>query len=213
MLPSDSLLENAAWAEDEFRRTGVAVFRSALRERERLRLLEKAEPMFQRGKRKDMLMPQSAMTPRHLEVVSGAVMNCDSDIMSSYRSRRLQESLSRIVGEEVVECDNEIENVILTRLSEPGDTHGWHLDDYAIAMIMILEAPRTATGGYVEYVQDAMIRRIELSEGDIYVMRSDKVTHRVAPITKREKRTILNFTYGVKDRFVFPNGSAQTLLT
>jgi hypothetical protein len=214
MLPCDDFLENYASEElsREFKSTGFVVLPNALHESDRGRLLDKANAMCSVGIRKDFAMPQSR-TPRHITSVSGVVTAEDVELMSSYNSKRLRRSIEKLVGASLTDCDNVIERVIITRLERAGDTHGWHLDDYAITMVMVLNAPEIVGGGYLEYAGDTGTKQVGLRPGDVYLMRADRLRHRVAPLRRSGLcRTILNFTFGLEGVVVRPNGSAEMLL-
>ncbi len=120
--------------------------------------------------------------------------------------------LSGITGLRVAVCEDPVENVIATHLTVPGDTHGWHTDDYPLAFILALEMPPRGRGGHVELErEDGTIDEVHLEAGDAYLLRSDKIVHRVAPLKELCSRTILNFTYSTEGLRVCPNGTAPLL--
>ncbi len=194
-----------------FQENGLAVLRGFLCHDVLCQLRDRIGALSQRGMRKDFSMPQTNLSPRNMTVIGGAVMNAEPDVMRLYRSPSLRADLSEIVGNRISDCPELIENVIATVLSQPGDTHGWHYDDYPIALIMCLEAPGSDAGGMVELDRESHIESVQLHPGDAYLMRTDKVRHRVAPIVKQTKRMILNFTYSFNGLDVTPNGSAPLL--
>ncbi|NOV29743.1 hypothetical protein [Methylomonas sp. ZR1] len=163
--------------------------------------------------RKDFLMPQTSYTPRKMTVVNGSVTNNQAWLTTKYGNKELIKTLTRISGSKVRECDNLIENIIITRLHKKNDTHGWHYDDYPFALILCIESPRIKQGGFVEYINKGKTKRIYLKEGDGYFMRTDLVHHRVTPLKDDCVRTIINFTYAIANTLVVPNGSADLLLT
>jgi hypothetical protein len=160
----------------------------------------------------DFLMPQSGHTPRKMTVVGGNATRDAPRLRSIYGNSALHDILSRIFKAKVAACPVPCEDLIITRLSDRGDTHGWHLDDFPAALIFVLSAPPPSRGGQLEYVDlHGVPRERTLSAGDAYLMRSDRVRHRVAPIDGTHDRTIVNMTYGFEGVLVEPNGSAESL--
>lgn len=111
-------------------------------------------------------------------------------------------------------CEEQIENIIATVMRYPGDTHGWHVDDFPLAFVIALEMPRPGDGGELELRYSANeVRKVVLDEGDAYILRSDRIAHRVVPLTKHSARIIINLTYSTVDMQVIPNGTAPLLCT
>jgi hypothetical protein len=161
--------------------------------------------------RKEFLMPQSQYTPRNMFVIGGAVMNAQPEVMQIYHDAQFQSRLSQICGHKVVPCPELVENVIATVLEHEGDTHGWHIDDYPIALIFCLASPGPAGGGAVEIERPWGTEAFQINPGDAYLLRADLLRHRVAPIARGTTRAILNFTYSFEGIDVKPNGSAYAL--
>jgi len=173
--------------------------------------------------RKDFLMPSSHNTPRHMSVVSGLFLNTLSDIVKTYRNPHLLSILDQIayngdrLQEGHVACyEDPLENMVATRLEKQGDTHGFHYDDPALALIICLEAPPTGMGGDVEYYMKGarghrFLNQTHLNIGDAYFMRTDCTFHRVMPLKGNFPRSILNLTYDFEKRKVQKNGSAELL--
>ena len=160
----------------------------------------------------DFLMPQSGNTPRKMTVVGGDATRDALRMRAIYGDSRLHDVLSLIFKDKVVACAVPCEDLIVTKLSDPGDTHGWHLDDFPVALIFVLSAPPEGSGGQLEYVDLRGVRHERtFAAGDAYLMRSDRVRHRVAPIDGTHDRTIVNMTYGFEGAVVEPNGSAESL--
>lgn len=81
---------------------------------------------------------------------------------------------------------------IITRLERAGDSHGWHWDDYAFALVWVVECPPPADGGSVQGVPRTRWNKREpggpdlashpihswyLQPGDAYLMRTDTTLH------------------------------------
>lgn len=171
--------------------------------------------------RKDIVVPQSGNSPRRMTVIGGRATNTCSQLVDLYRHSMVKDWCSQLVGFDVAECPNRDEDMIFTVLHRPGDTHGWHLDDYPIAFIIVLEMPRTGSltgrdahmGACLEVEFFNGRRSIALSPGDIYVMRADLLRHRVRPLSRlfSGRRVIANFTYARAGAVVHENGSADLL--
>jgi hypothetical protein len=116
--------------------------------------------------------------------------------------------VQRIVGAPVYPCTHPEESTVLNRLDGRCATHGWHRDDPAFALTIVLIAPPAGTGGVVEYLPrwqaacahrgitpdvpidagvevlraDGLVRAIPLSASDAYLLRADTSLHRVTPL-------------------------------
>ncbi len=165
------------------------------------------------GKRKDFLMSQTENSPRFMKVVNGNALKKINYINSSYNCHNLRMFLNYVTDTTVINCSNLIEDMIITRLQKEMDTHGWHKDDYPYALIVGIESSPSC-GGLLEYRNnEGQICSFYLKEGDAYLMRTDKIQHRVSPLINNTPRTILNFTYGIKEQKVIKNGTATQLLS
>jgi hypothetical protein len=138
------------------------------------------------------------------------VFQVASAIPALYAAQPLLEAMGKVAGEAVHECPYEPEQCLITRLEQNGDTHGWHWDDFSFALVWVIECPPAEDGGFVQCVpgtswdkENASINRalvsrplysIELTPGDLYMMRTDTTMHRVYPL-KAGRRTILNMGF------------------
>ncbi|MFD4433271.1 hypothetical protein [Nocardia sp. NPDC058497] len=136
-----------------------------------------------------------------------------------YGSNWLLRVLSSIAGTPLFPCPYGPERFVITRLEQPGDTHGWHWDDYGFALVWVAEVPDPVDGGFVESVPDTSwdkqrpgieeilrsrrVHRLDLSGGDVYLMRTDTTLHRVHPI-RRGRRTIVNMAFARHDELCRP---------
>jgi hypothetical protein len=162
--------------------------------------------------RRDLRMPTTSNTPRRLRSVKRSYIAEHSSLIPTlYRSPALLALASRIAEEEVVLCPYEEEQFVISRMTEPGDTHGWHWDDYSYGMVWLLEAPPVADGGFIQCVAGTRwnkknpalyetlcqhpIRSYALKSGDIYFLRSDTTLHSVYPLQSPSRRTIINLAW------------------
>lgn len=120
------------------------------------------------------------------------------------------------VGAEI--CPFEPERFVLSSLSATGDTHGWHWDDYAFALVWVIDAPATGEGGEIELITDiewnkrdprlaeALAARTVahhfVAGGEAYLLRSDTTLHRVSELARDSQRVAYAMAYASPaDRF------------
>jgi hypothetical protein len=167
------------------------------------------------GVRRDLEFAETGFSPRRMcNVTQGQIIKRGVVIPRVYESAALLDAVSSVVGEPVFPCPYEPERFVITRLEQPADTHGWHWDDYGYALVWIAECPDPADGGFVESIpgtawdkqrpgieqilRDRPVYRLNLSVGDVYLMRTDTTLHRVHPI-ERGRRTIVNMSFARRD--------------
>lgn len=172
---------------------------------EALELIEKA------GVRRDLKFKETGNTPRKMRNVRRAEIAAHNGVIPRvYADQGIQDVLSAIAGEDVLECPYEPEQFLITRLEQGGDTHGWHWDDYRYALVWVIESPPVRHGGYVQCVPGTTwdkrnpaidevivanpIYSLALGPGDLYFIRTDTTMHRVAPLVEG-RRTIINMGY------------------
>ncbi|MBS2965969.1 hypothetical protein KGA66_23185 [Actinocrinis puniceicyclus] len=163
------------------------------------------------GTRRDLRFKATGNTPRRMYNARRDEIAAVSELIPAvYDSPALTALLTEIVGEPVLPCPYEPEQYVATRLENPGDTHGWHWDDYAFALVWVIDSPPADNGGFVQCVpgttwdkQNPSINRallsgptysFELVPGDLYLMRTDTTLHRVYPVSSGI-RTIINMGY------------------
>ena len=161
--------------------------------------------------RRDLRFAETGYTPRRMRNVSRTQIAERSDLIEQvYRAEPVLRALSQIAGEAVHECPYEPEQFVITCLEQNGDTHGWHWDDYAFALVWVIECPPVGDGGFVQCVPgtvwnkqnpeinraltQAPIYSVELAPGDLYLMRTNTTLHRVYPL-QRGIRKIINMGY------------------
>ncbi|MBS0444624.1 MAG: hypothetical protein JSR59_01625 [Proteobacteria bacterium] len=168
------------------------------------------------GKRRDFKMEQTDGSPRRMRNVGGKDVAARSPMLCElYNDRQLRELVSAVIGEPALACPYDQERIVVTSLQQIGDTHGWHWDDYSIALVWVLQAPPIASGGLVqcvphtrwnrdapqilEHIVSSPIRTYYFDSGEIYLMQTRDTLHRVHPIVKLGcERIIMNFAYATK---------------
>ncbi|MFJ8864738.1 hypothetical protein ACIRD6_03100 [Streptomyces sp. NPDC102473] len=161
--------------------------------------------------RRDFRMPCMAASPRHMTTLGGhRIARASPLITRLYEDRELMRLLSSLLGETVVAVHDPVERHVLNVLHRPGDTHGAHIDDYPLALVLFLEAPaHPADGGLLEFHPGSDLddldapgaRLVHHRPGDGYLLRSDRTAHRVTPLGRPGlRRTVLNFAYTTQGR-------------
>lgn len=163
------------------------------------------------GVRRDLQFVETDDTPRRMRNVRRQEVASEGSVIKEiYRSRALLDLLAAVVNEPVHPCPYEPEQYVITGLEKEGDTHGWHWDDYAFALVWVVDCPPVEDGGFVQWVpgttwnkQEPSISRAftsrpiysaALSPGDLYLMRTDTSLHRVYPL-RDGRRRILNMGF------------------
>ena len=159
--------------------------------------------------RRDVQVASTANTYRKMYNVNQPEIKEQGKIIPSiYESKAVKDFLGNIARDEVVSCW-EPEQYLITKLSHPGDTHGWHWGDYPYTVIWIIEAPEDLSIGGIlqcvphtewdkenpriwEYILQNDIQSYHHLKGDVYFLKSDTTLHHVIPIQKETTRIILN---------------------
>lgn len=190
------------------------------------------------AKKRNFVMP-GYESPRVMTTLGGKQIKENSALLKSfYGNQELRSVLSEIVGSQLFDCPDENEWCVSTWLNGEGQTHGHHLDDPPIALIVIIEAPPPELGGFLEVVTDwhkiarvfeqdpetnvlplvNKLRNINLVQikthitGDAYLLRADQCLHAVAPLRGREtKRSILNMAFELEPNIVRRSETAAAL--
>ncbi len=172
---------------------------------------EAEELMASHGTRRDLVFHETGNTPRRMRNLRhDQIAEFGSVIPAVYSAPGIRAALATIAGDEVLECPYLPERFVITELEQSGDTHGWHWDDYSLALVWVVECPPIELGGFVQCVprtswnkNDPQLPRwfvsrpiysMELAPGDLYLMRTDTTMHRVYPITGG-RRLIINMAY------------------
>lgn len=179
-------------------------------------LREEIAAVLPLSKRRDFVMECMDNTPRNMTTVGGlAIAERSPTIVDLYNDARLVSGISGVVGRSLEAAGDPVERHVLNMLHEAGDTHGFHTDDYPVALVLFIESPDCPDGcGKLEFcpvenVHEAQTRSHAV--GDAYVLRSDRLRHRVQPIHSGCRRTVLNFAYAVQGETVEHTPSASLL--
>ena len=164
--------------------------------------------------RRDFRMP-AFDTPRRMATIGGKAITQHSQLLPHlYRSRPLHDFVESVAGEPIFRCTHRTEFLVKNILEQEGDTHGWHLDDPDLALVLVIDAPAADDGGLLEYVPawaryDAWARTIGLEAaterlrtcggvntlhhgpGDAYLLRARDHLHRVTPLRARDTRRVV----------------------
>jgi hypothetical protein len=168
-------------------------------------LADEVERLRRLAIRRDLQMEGSGGSPRKMSTLGGHVIAEYSTIVPQlYSDPGLLTFLGGVAGEEVLEVPDPVENFVLNVLHQPGDIHGGHIDTYAFAFNIFIEGPPEDAGGALEFVpgsdqlddlQGPKVRRVWHQPNDCYLLKTDEAPHRVSPLTREMRRTIVNMAF------------------
>lgn len=182
------------------------------------------------SRRRDLVMESAGGTPRaYASVGRDAIRKNCRVIPSFFNSPAVLNFLSQVAGEQLYRVPYKPEEYIVNSQCEPRDTHGWHWDDYAYALVWAIESPNPLMGGRVEYIPNTEwdktatreqmecilatgeVVGIHVPEGHCYLLKARYALHRVAPLTGKTRRTVVVFTYANRNDMNDPNISHETM--
>jgi len=162
-------------------------------------------------------------TPRTLSVLGGRAIKTQSPVLFRlYHHSALRSSVQRIAGRSIYSCQHPEEFMVANFLQRSGDTHGWHLDDPAFALVLFIDAPAEGQGGEVELIpnwtdlcrrkgrrpdadisdlitwsgDNGLVETRHHDAGDAYLLRADINLHRVRPINgDGARRCVINLAF------------------
>lgn len=163
---------------------------------------------------RDLEMKATANTPRKYRSVGRDAIHARNGVVRKvFENNELLEALSTLAGEPVFRVPYEPEEYIINNQGSTGNTHGWHWDDYAFAMIHVVEAPDPMFGGRVEMIkkiqwdkEDAgtcirealggnVVLGMHVSAGQTYFMRTNTTLHRISPLTGPTNRIAIIMSF------------------
>lgn len=202
---------------EQLQQTGVVKLEDFLPSTAHNVLAEEVDQLLlAQGKRVDALIPSTGNTPRkYVSVHRDRVFEHAPAIAGLYGDAALLRFLAALTQSEVIACPYEPEQIVVNRMSEVGDTHGWHWDDYSYSLVYVLEAPDRDSGARVEYVdgtswskESAQVQHVldtkpvlslDLEPGSAYVLLGKRVMHRVSPLLRPTSRKIICFSYATEE--------------
>lgn len=201
---------------DHFDRCGYVGLPGLLTDLGLMSLRSEVERLMPVSSRKDFLMECMDGTPRHMSTLGGLTISKSAPgISKMYEDQKLLAALNGVVGRNLVVADDPVERHVLNMLHRSGDTHGYHVDDYPIALVVFIESPDCEDGcGRLEFCPVGASTEAAVmahGPGDAYLLRADRFNHRVQPIHDGCLRTVLNFAYGVEGHQVAATPSASLL--
>lgn len=198
--------------QDRLRYSGIADITSCFNQ-EIIRLLtNETRSIFEKkSKRKDFFSTHTN-TPRNMFTVSEADISDSSQIIKEfYYSDELKKFLSELAIEKINDLPWTGERYVINGLINNDDTHGWHWDDYAYALVFIAECPAKGAGGEVECVANTHwiksnpniqhivntrpVQSHYYEPGSFYFMKSDTTLHRVTRVSEPHQRLSIAMSY------------------
>ncbi|MEJ8563346.1 hypothetical protein QTO30_20410 [Yoonia sp. GPGPB17] len=173
-------------------------------------LTDELTRLREKAMRKDFSMP-GYESPRNMAVLSGRQISRESPlIFSLYFHHAIRDMIAEITQSSVYSCSHEGEFLVANMLEQPGDTHGWHIDDPAFALVICLKSAPADAGGEVQFIPDwvdlcashrrspseniddlvtechasGLVKTDQLEAGDAYLLNAGDNLHRVMPLTR-----------------------------
>lgn len=178
-------------------------------------------------------------TPRYMTTLGGQEIKKHSTLLSAlYSDVYLRRILSRIVGHTLFDNLDKNEWTVGTYLKGDGQTHGFHIDDPPVALIIIVEAPPQEFGGVLEMVPEwpkiseiynrspefevgpvveelrdlGLVQTKTHATSDAYLLRADRCLHAVAPLNgANTRRTIVNMAFELAPNVIRRSSTAAAL--
>lgn len=215
----------------QFRDQDIVVFEELLPPNLKKDLHREATELYEESaKRRDLVLEATGGTPRaYGSVDRDTIFERGNVIKKLFESEALRQYLSDVAGEPLFKVPYEPEEYIINSQEKSGDTHGWHWDDYAFALIWVVQAPDLLAGGRVEYVpatnwdkknprqglvnvlKEREVKSLHIGSGCCYLMRANTTLHRVAPLMGDTRRMVIVFTYASEQDLTDPNISHETM--
>jgi hypothetical protein len=183
-------------------------------------LEREAEQLVARhGVRRDFRMRPTGGTPRRMTNVAQSVIEANSALVTRiYDHPLLRSALRSIAQAPVFDCPYRPERYVVTKLHQAGDTHGWHWDDYSLAVVWVLRAPPLEAGGILQCVPGTRwdkkgpkvlaqfvghpVCSYHFAPHEAYLMNARTTLHRVYPLVREgAERLILNCAFALEEDF------------
>jgi hypothetical protein len=222
-LISSRYRESAALAtlRQEFERSGYVRFPGFLEEQALAAIVQAISHVRSKARRRSFMMP-GLNTPRQLNTLGGQQIALECPFLAAlYFHHELVGIARAISGDEVYRCQHRQEFMVANFLTRAGDCHGWHTDDPALALVLIIEAPPPGNGGDLEFITDwpsvcagwdvSPVENLEPhveraraegrvcvtqhAPGDAYLLKASTTLHRVTALTGEQQRAVLNMAY------------------
>lgn len=196
---------------EEFARRGLLRLNDFVNKAAVSKLCGYALGLSNQARRRDLIMPGSG-TPRHMSCLGGQKLRESEDYFDIvHRDMELVALLEEISRLSVKPSQHPQECFVVNILHQTGDTHGWHLDDPELALVVVCE--QTCKGGKLQVVQweqegivnfDSLIKKnttivktVELHYQDVYLLHASKIIHRISPLQAdgNSRRVAVNFAY------------------
>lgn len=223
LLPESSLVDRVSDLHcSGFERDGYVLLPHLFSEQAFANLRTEVARLKQYASVRNFTMP-GYETLRQMSTLGGKEIRRRSPmLLALYETFELRSLVRKLCGREVFSCCDENEWQVINWLDGPGDTHGWHLDDPPLALVIFIEAPPPGQGGALEFLTAwpqlcaelgadpkrdiesivdscrgaGLVNLREHSIGDGYLLLADQCLHQVVPLTGREaRRAVLNLSF------------------
>ena len=209
---SEAQLEE--WSRD-YRANQMVVLRDVLPKNiEQAFVSEARDLLANAGQRRELNVEESGNTPRAYNSVGRDQIRAQGKLIPTiFDSEALLEVISKIADEQLHRVPYAPEEFIINSQHKPRDTHGWHWDDYAFALIWCIDEPDPISGGRIEFIprvewqkdrtrdylretlRTNAVQSIHLKTGECYLMKANTCLHRISPLSDETRRTVVVMTY------------------
>ncbi|MGH0593694.1 HalD/BesD family halogenase [Bacillus pretiosus] len=209
--------------KNEFMENQVVIFDSLIPEALKAGVHAEAKYLLsEHGSRRDITNVEvTGNTPRHYNIVGRDSIAENANLIPAFfNSKVIKGFLAKINNNETLHAvPYQPEEYIINSQQATGDTHGWHWDDYAFALIWVVKAPPKGDGALVEYVPNTewdksdpkncvqkvldthKVNTLYVPEGACYLMKANTTLHRITSLIGNSQRIVIVFTYASSEDF------------
>ena len=162
-------------------------------------------------------------SPRKMSVLGGdLVTQHHPELLVIYFHYQLRNFLEKISKKKIFDCLHPQEFMVINYLNGPGQTHGWHLDDPELALVICIEHPISPEQeGLLEFVPNfskfqelypeeknssniaefarkdrKLFKKSFDKQNQAYLFAANSHFHRVTPLKNKDsKRIVINFAF------------------
>ncbi|PNG52243.1 MULTISPECIES: hypothetical protein [unclassified Variovorax] len=186
--------------------------------------------LAEKAERRNVKIASTGNTPRSYRSVGRDAIRATGLVTPAlFHSDTLLMLLSIIAGEKIYRIPYAPEEYIINNQCGPGDTHGWHWDDYTFALIHVVESPNPLSGGRIEYIQNViwdkmnsekcvkkalenrLITSMHVQSGETYFMKTNTTLHRISPLTEDSNRIAIIYSFASEDDLTDPSIEHATM--
>lgn len=196
---------NPAELSSEFSRDGYVILRGLLPPGNFERLAAQIAILEAEHQRRNLQVNITGNTWRKMWVANGIAITEKTPVLAGLcRDEGLRAFLSGIAGEDVYLMNDELEYAVCNFLTDKGDVHGAHFDEFPYAFSIYFDVPQPAQGGQliiapgiteISQFDTAKQIRLGIKDGDCVFMKSGAIAHGVTPLRSNGRRIVFNVAF------------------